>query len=461
MLGQLSMSFAAAVAHLAVAAQRASSSAGDASGLGDDDLMGMQRQVAASARHVVLVASTLAAEIERRSRPELGHQGLAQKLGLRTPEALVQQLTGGTAQSARRLVRVGAFVSGTSLPDPWLAPIVELVSSGAAAAEIVEMVRGGLGRPSASVSANALLDAAQALALEAATLPLEQLAARARELRNELDIAGVAARENERRDRRYLHLFPQADGMTRVVGLLDPESAAVLVAAIDDATSPRRGGPRFVDPKAAQRADEIVRDPRTTEQLAADAIVELVEVAVRSRESGILGSRRPDVRVLVTQADLDRRTGVGYLEGQSGTVSIATVERHACDGGLVPIMFDDATGAALNLGRSQRLHSARQRTAIAARDGGCIAPGCDRPPSWCEVHHIHEFSKGGSTDLADGVLLCRHHHLLMHNNGWRITRSGDSYWLVPPPGIDQRQRPILLRTKSAAVRRLTGAVVRG
>lgn len=250
------MSFAAAVADLAVAAQRASSSAGDASGLGDDDLMGMQRQVAASARHVVLVASTLAAEIERRSRPELGHQGLAQKLGLRTPEALVQQLTGGTVQSARRLVRVGAFVSGTSLPDPWLAPIVELVSSGAAAAEIVEMVRGGLGRPSASVSANALLDAAHALALEAATLSLEQLAARARELRNELDIAGVAARENERRDRRYLHLFPQADDMTRVVGLLDPESAAVLVAAIDDATSPRRGGPRFVDPKAAQRADE-------------------------------------------------------------------------------------------------------------------------------------------------------------------------------------------------------------
>jgi hypothetical protein len=452
------MPFPPTVAELALAAQACADSRHEVAALVDHDLVRMQQQVAASARQIELVASALAAEIARRSRPELGHNGLAQKRGMRTPAALVQQLTGGTSQSARRLVRVGELVHADApLVEPWLSPIIGLVAAGAAAVEIVDLVRAALGAPSSSVSSDALLDAAGTLACEAATLPLERLAERARELRDELDSAGVASRENERRERRYLHLFAQPDGMTRIAGLLDPESTAVLVAAIDDATSPRRGGPRFVDPAAGNRTESIVRDSRTTEQLAVDALVELVDVAVRHRGTGTVAGRRLDVRVLVTQSDLDRRAGVGFLEGQSTAVSIATVERHACDGGLVPIMFDDATGAALNLGRSQRLHSARQRTVIAARDGRCVAPACDRPPSWCEVHHIHEFSKGGSTDLADGVLLCRHHHLLVHNNGWRITRSGHAYWLVPPPDIDARQEPIPLRSKSAAVRRLVGA----
>jgi hypothetical protein len=76
------------------------------------------------------------------------------------------------------------------------------------------------------------------------------------------------------------------------------------------------------------------------------------------------------------------------------------------------------------------------------------------------VHHIHEFSKGGSTDVADGVLLCRHHHLLVHNNGWRITRLEHAYSLIPPPEIDPDQRAIPLRSKSAAVRRLTATAGR-
>lgn len=242
-----------------------------------------------------------------------------------------------------------------------------------------------------------------------------------------------------------------------MVGLLDPECAAVVCAAIDVATSPRRGGPRFVDPIDIARADQIVNDPRTTPQLALDAMVELIEVAVRSHVDGPLGTRRAAVRVLVTQRDLAADTGAdtgsGSIEGQTAAVSLATVRRLACDGGLQPILFDD-DGRALNLGRTQRLHSTRQRSVISARDGGCIMTGCDRPPSWTEVHHIKEFSRGGKTDVDDGVCLCRHHHMLMHNNGWRITRTKARYWLVPPPDIDPLQRPRPLHSKSAAMRRL-------
>ncbi|CAN5316228.1 hypothetical protein BH10ACT7_BH10ACT7_14280 [soil metagenome] len=426
------------------------------SSLSDDALLEQQRAVAAAARLLEVAAAGLAAEIGHRSRRELGYQGLAQKRGARTPEALVQQVTGGSLVSARRLVRVGTMVAGLDAPEspePWLSPVLRAASLGVLSAEAVEAVRVGLGSPTESVSADALAQAARTLAAEASTATVDRLARRARELRDDLDLAGVALRETQLRDKRFLRLVPQVDGMTRLTALLDPESAAIIGGAIDAATSPRRGGPRFVDPDSAAAAEALLADERTTEQIALDALIELVDAALRSTHTSRLGARRPDVRVLVTQRDLDRRCGIGYLEGQSASVSLDTVERLACDGGLIPILFDD-NGQALNLGRSQRLHNQKQRIAIATRDGGCIAPECDRPPAWTEVHHINEFGRGGLTDVADGVLLCRHHHMLVHNNRWRIKRHRDDYRLIPPPEVDPLQTPILLASKSPAIRRM-------
>ena len=78
-----------------------------------------------------------------------------------------------------------------------------------------------------------------------------------------------------------------------------------------------------------------------------------------------------------------------------------------------------------------------------------MAPGCDRPPSWTEAHHIQHWARdGGRTDIADGILLCRHHHLLFHNNGWEIEREGCAYWLVPPADVDPGRTPIRLESKS-------------
>ena len=56
-------------------------------------------------------AAALAAEIAHRSRHELGHDGLAQRLGARTPQILVQRVTGATAREAQTLVRVGSLVA--------------------------------------------------------------------------------------------------------------------------------------------------------------------------------------------------------------------------------------------------------------------------------------------------------------------------------------------------------------
>jgi hypothetical protein len=162
-----------------------------------------------------------------------------------------------------------------------------------------------------------------------------------------------------------------------------------------------------------------------------DALVDLVRVATLADDGKLLGARRVAVRVHVTEHDLARRVGAGYLEGQSDAVSIATVERQLCESGAINIKF--GADGDMNLGREQRLFTARQRVVLAARDGGCRWPDCERPPGWCEAHHINEWARdGGKTDAIDGVLLCRYHHLLLHNNGWRIARELAEYWLEPP-----------------------------
>ena len=373
----------------------------------------------------------LSGEIARRSTREHGYDGLAQRSGARTPDALVSQLTGSTGTEARRLVSVGVMMTE---PQPWLGGVAEGVSAGEVSVAAASAISTGLGIPSASVAADDLHDTAQQLLAEAGAVSPERLARRARELRDDLDAAGVADREQTLRDRRYLKLTPQDDGMTRLFGLLDPESAALITDVIDCVTAPRRGGPRFVDPAAASRADVLEQDSRSTPQLALDALVEMVRIAAVADSGTLFGTRIPSMRVHVTAADLTTRTGAAIVEGQTTALSIATAERLACTDGYVPILFHP--DGSVDVGRTQRTYTSRQRTALAAIWGGCAHPGCDRPPSWCEAHHATPWHAGGPTDISNGILLCRHHHMLVHNNGWSIRPPGSSarpWLLVPSP----------------------------
>lgn len=435
--------------------------------LSDSELLEAQRVLAEIRRRVDAAAAALAGELHHRSRPELGYDGLAQRLGARTPEKLVQTLTGVSAREAVALVRVGTIMAPVDAaadapddPTAWLRAVAAAVTAGRLSIGAAEAIRTGLGTPD-GVTVEALDTAAGTLLNEAPTLSVERLAARARELRAELDLARVLEGEHALREKRYLHLIPQADGMTRLVGLLDPESAALVSSAVDAATSPRRGGPRFVDREDIARAEELTNDPRTTEQIALDSLVELVRLGGSVDGSTILGGNRPAVRVLVTENDLRARRGFGFIEGQVETISIESVERHICEDGTVPILFEG--GQVIDLGREVRRFTRAQRIALAARDGGCLFPECDRPPSWCEAHHIDEWMRHqGRTDIADGILLCRHHHMLVHNNGWRVTRNEPSrsqaaYAFVPPASHDPEQRPIPAPSKSRAARRLATA----
>jgi len=422
-------------------------------GLADAELMATQRSLAELRRRVDAWSASVAAEIARRSRRELGDDGLAQRHGARTPELLVQHLTGTSSREAHTMVRVGSLIT-TASP---LMSVGAAVADGTLSLDAADAIRSGLTAVHPSVPAESLLAAADALLLDAASLSLEKLAVRAREWGAELDEQHIVDRERARRDARYLRITPQSDGMTRLSGLLDPESAAVVVAAYDGATSPRRGGPRFVDPRDVDRAERLVHDDRSTEQIALDSFVELVRIGAGTAPN-VVGAQPPAVRIVVTDRDLARRAGHGWIEGQTTPLSIATVERELCDRGTVPIHLD-SDGQVVNVGRDRRLFTPRQRIGLAVRDGGCRFPGCDRPPSWCEAHHIDEwFRDQGRTDIADGVLLCRHHHLLIHNNEWRVVRERADYFVVPPPSVDASRAPIAAPPKTRVVERAVASV---
>jgi hypothetical protein len=394
--------------------------------------------------------SRLAGEVKARSSLELGLGGLAQRSGARTADAFVSQVTGTSGAEARSLVTVGEMMDA---PSPWLAEVADGVVTGDVSVAAAAAIQQGLGLPSADVAADDLTDAAHTLVVEAAILPPEKVARRARELRDQLDADGVADREALLREKRFLRLTPLPDGMTRLSGLLDPESAALVTDAIDLVTAPRRGGPRFVDPTQKARAEAIVGDSRTTDQLTVDALVEMVRIAGSADQGRVFGTRKPGVRVHVTVADLDRRKGAAHIEGQGASISIATVERRACADGYLPILFDDC-GRALDLGRSQRLFSEKQRLVLAAVWGGCAIAGCDRPPSWTEAHHADEWDRHhGPTDVSNGVLLCRHHHMWLHDTGRRIRRRGVEFWLEPPPGDALNRESVRLESKNPVRRR--------
>ncbi|MES1169395.1 MAG: DUF222 domain-containing protein, partial [Leifsonia sp.] len=309
------------------------------SGASDADLLSTMEAWAQARRTVDAGLAAIAGEVAARSTLEHGYRGLAQRSGDRTADALVSRVTGTTGSEARAITTVGAMLA---TPSPWLSEVAGKVAAGELSVGAAAAIQVGLGSPSPTVAADDLLDAAHSLLTDAAgCLPPEKVARRARELRDELDEAGVADREARLRDRRFLRLTPQADGMTRLVGLLDPESAALVTDAVDAVTAPRRGGPRFVDSGAVSRAEAIVTDERTTEQLALDALVQMVRIAASADDGRVFGVRKPAVRVHVTATDLDRRAGTAHLEGQTAAVSAATAHRIACADGCIPILFDD------------------------------------------------------------------------------------------------------------------------
>jgi hypothetical protein len=242
---------------------------------------------------------------------------------------------------------------------------------------------------------------------------------------------------------------------------MDPESYATFVELHTRATSPKRGV-RFVAGPDAETAERILADPRSIGQLASDTFLSLLQAGADTDHTRLLGTGAASIRVLVTKTALETAgiagpagtatgaPGHGRIESTGDIVSAATARRLACDGTTTQVTLD-TSGRPLDVGREHRTFTPRQRTALAVRDGACMFGDCSTEPAMTEAHHIVPWAEGGRTDLANGILLCKFHHLLLHNNGWQIRLTGHTYWLIPPPDIDPHQTPREMHTKNPAL----------
>ena len=115
------------------------------------------------------------------------------------------------------------------------------------------------------------------------------------------------------------------------------------------------------------------------------------------------------------------------------SLSAATVRRMACDAEIIPTVLN-SKGRVIDVGRRTRRVSEALRCVLIARDGGCVWPGCDAPPSRCDAHHIKHWADGGLTNADNLALLCHRHHILLHEGRHRIKPVGDAWVVLRPDG---------------------------
>lgn len=463
--------FASRLLETASAVCGVAASAEDFDVLSDERLIELQSAIAACDRSLDAYRSHAARQLARRSRRELGHAGLAARHGFASPEAMIETVAQVSGRQAARLVAIGRLMDETDAAqrlladggdvgdgEPagaiWEEPIIAALENGKLSVECADALRRGLGLPTEHISADTLRGLAERVLATDGGLSADKLYRAARTERNLADLSGINARQQEMYSRGGLRIFPRPDGMWRMTADLDPEAAAELTSVLDPLTSPRRGGPRFIDPRDVARARRIVDDPRATERIALDGLLELLRLGVNVDQGRLHGAVRPVVKIVVTRDSLDTGSGFAIIENNGEVVAIETAERTLCSGDSIELTVAP-DGSPLDLGRSARLFSRRQREALAVRDGGCMWTDCTKPPSWTEAHHVDHWKRDhGKTDIADGVLLCKYHHLELHNNHWEIEKRGNEFWLIPPPTVDAARTPALLRSKSALMQGL-------
>ncbi|WP_318307112.1 HNH endonuclease signature motif containing protein [Amycolatopsis solani] len=226
---------------------------------------------------------------------------------------------------------------------------------------------------------------------------------------------------------RELSLRRKRTGMWELSGRFDDETGTRAHALLD-ALAERRTTP-----------DEGP-DLRSPQERYGDAFSDAVDLALNAPDLPMQAGERAHVLVAVSLTDLQSGLGTATL-GDTGRISAAEARVHACDCKLIPAVLG-AQSEPLDVGRARRLITPGLRRALFLRDRGCAFPGCHRPPRHCQGHHIRHWADGGPTELANLVLLCAHHHRLLHRSGWQVRIASDGHpEFLPPRFLDKRRKP--------------------
>ncbi|PWR12399.1 HNH endonuclease [Micromonospora acroterricola] len=386
----------------------------------------------AAAEHDLIAALDAAHRLEQRLAAvkvalvrELDGRGAAVAHGASSTAVWLRDRLRLTVPAARRLVDLAAALDasapgvGRALADGDISLDQARVIS-----DTVSTVHAAAGAEAADKAVDVLVEWAgqfdPALLRRLGTRILDHVAPEVAEAAAQAALEAEAHRAA--RDR-HVTLSELHDGRLRLTGSLDAEAAGLLRAAIEPLTAP--SGPD---------------DPRTPGQRRHDALADLCRLTLRTGELPEHGGEPAQIVVTTSYDGLLRQLDAGTLD-TGVRLTPAAVRRLACDAAILPAVLGGA-GQLLDVGRQRRLVTGPLRRALVLRDRGCAFPGCDRPPRWCDAHHIRHWADGGGTSLDNAVLLCPHHHRHVHGGDWAVRLGGDGHpEFVPPAWLDPDQLP--------------------
>ena len=212
---------------------------------------------------------------------------------------------------------------------------------------------------------------------------------------------------------RSLHLS-RVGRRWRLDGDFDTEGGALLDTAI----------------RHAMTRDADGEPPRTMARRRADALVDFARWYLDHNTDNKVARRRTHLDVIIT---LDNLQHGGPGELPDGTlVDPKTMARLACDAHLHRVIMDRSS-TILDYGRRTHIVPHGLREALNVRDRHCRFSDCDRPPAWCEAHHVFDWELGGPTRPDNLVLLCSRHHHILHLDGWKHSLHPDNTLEVITP----------------------------
>ncbi|MEW6476250.1 MAG: DUF222 domain-containing protein [Actinomycetota bacterium] len=260
---------------------------------------------------------------------------------------------------------------------------------------------------------------------------------------------------NDRHDARYARWHWEDDGSLVLTARLSPEDGAVVLAALEAGRAAAEPPARPPSDAAGASAESLLAEAKS-----ADAFVAMAKLALAAPAEG--APPAPEI-VVVDRATLSGASDEGrcHLDG-GAAIPPETARRLACDATIVA-MIEAANGTPLDVGRKRRTPPAPLRRALRRRDGGCRFPGCGNR-RFLHAHHIVHWINGGETKLINLILLCSHHHRLVHEGGYRIESLRDQVFAfydragrvmpeVPPP--NRAEGPDIRERNAAAGRGIT------
>ncbi|WP_166806323.1 HNH endonuclease signature motif containing protein [Cryobacterium serini] len=399
-------------------------------------------------------------DIGARAETDLGSGSLAYKNGCRNRVDFITQLAGISAREAKRRLKLGeTAVERTPLGLPVPArysTIADGLSSGELGLESAEIIattltalQGRVGQDDLDRVERALVASATgAITAETAGLPgagirfaPDLLRAQALEWQGRLDPDGVAPNDDAVEAKSTLTFGLLRNGLYPLRADVTPELRGIMDTLFDTHLSARSTTPRFVptemldgtagtgtglgtgtEPFSDEPFSGDTRfdgDRRTGGEKRADILRSIFESAARDPHTPTMGGAAPTVMVHINAVDLEQGRGVGWIDGVEAPISFRRVSELICAGGYQQVLLGE-NGDVLCLGDKVRCFSTKQRAAIAARDEGCVIPGCTIPARWCEVHHVIPWQQNGPTNIDNGTLLCWYHHHTIDTAGWKI-----------------------------------------